>query len=334
MTPQSLGFETIARNERDELAEAGAQFVRRRHDQPFLLVLSFINPHDICYMAIRDHDANSHLGRRVPPPLDEALKRPEGVSEEKFFAELCPPLPDNFEPQAQEPEIIHTGLFRRGFKQHAREKWSQEQWRLHRWAYCRLTEKVDGQIGVVLKAVQDSGLDRNTVILFTSDHGDMDSAHRLEHKSMLYEEAARVPFLVSDPNCTSPGGVDHKHLVSAGLDLIPTMCDYAGIDRPAGLTGRSVRSLVQSRADSPWRQTLASESQFGRMLLSSRYKYVIYDSGKHREQLYDLENDPGEMRNCATDPAHATVLREHRQHLADHVDRTGDSMAREYIVRP
>jgi choline-sulfatase len=334
MTPQSLGFEMITGNSRDELAQAGSQFVRREHDRPFLLVLSFINPHDICYLAIRDHDPNSQLGRRVPPPLDEALKRPEGVSEETFFARVCPPLPENFEPQSDEPEVIRTGLFQRAFKRHAREQWSEQQWRLHRWAYCRLTEKVDGQVGVVLQALQESGLDQNTVIVFTSDHGDMDSSHRLEHKSMLYEEAARVPFLVSDPNCPSPGGADRQHLVSAGLDLLPTLCDYAGIDTPAGLTGRSVRALVQGRGAAPWRTTLASESQFGRMLLSAQFKYVLYDRGKNREQLYDLGKDPGEMKNFAADPAYAAVLREHRRHLAEHVDRTGDSMAREYLVRP
>ena len=66
---------------------------------------------------------------------------------------------------------------------------------MHRWAYCRLTERVDKQVQAVLDAVKESGQEENTLILFSSDHGDMDGAHRLEHKSLLYEESANIPFL-------------------------------------------------------------------------------------------------------------------------------------------
>jgi len=222
-------------------------------------------------------------------------------------------LPPNFEPQDQEPEAIRMLLEQRLFKKHARETWPDEKWRMHRWAYCRLTEMVDAQIGRVLDAIRESGLEEKTVIVFSSDHGDMDSAHRMEHKTALYEEAARVPLIVSYKGVTPAGLVNDTHLVSNGLDLIPTLCDYAAIEPPNGLTGESFRPLAEGKTPQSWRTHLFIESEFGYMLRSERYKYVLYDVGKNREQLIDLENDPGEMKNLATNPTYQDILREHRE---------------------
>ncbi|NQT40141.1 MAG: sulfatase-like hydrolase/transferase [Planctomycetes bacterium] len=329
MTPTSMGFEQITGDQRAGLAEAGAAFVAKKHERPFLLVLSFINPHDICYMALQDLDEQN---RGKLPPLAEALRLPTGVSREEFFAKHCPPLPENFEPQPEEPEIIETGLFQRRFKKRARDEWSPEQWRLHRWAYCRLTEMVDAKIGKVLDSVREAGLEETTLIVFTSDHGDMDSAHRLEHKTVLYEEATRVPLIFSYPGATKPGGVDTEHLVSAGIDLIPTMCDFAGIDPPEGLPGRSLRSLAQGQPVDVWREQLFVEGQFGRMLRTARFKYSIHESGQHREQLIDLDTDPGEMTNLAGDPQYRETLDEHRQRMSRQVKEIGDEIGAKYMV--
>ena len=119
---------------------------------------------------------------------------------------------------------------------------------MHRWAYYRLTEQVDRQMGQVLQALREAGLEEKTLVVLTSDHGDMDGSHRLEHKSMFFEEAARVPFIVSLRGVTKPGLVDNQHLVSSGLDLIPTLCDFAGLKPPAVPRGCSVRALAEGRA--------------------------------------------------------------------------------------
>jgi len=243
MSPESMGFDFICKDQRDALADECAAFLKRTRSKPFLLVASFINPHDICYMALRNMDLG---GTGKPEPLEVALRMPKGVSREEFFRKHCPPLPPNFEPQPQEPEIVETGLFKRTFKKKTRDNWSPEQWRAHRWAYCRLTEKVDAQVAIVLRALREAGMEDDTLVIFSSDHGDMDSAHRLEHKTMLYDEAARVPLIVSYPGRTKAGLVDREHLASSGLDLLPTMCDFAGIAPPAGLPGRSIRALTRA----------------------------------------------------------------------------------------
>ena len=138
--------------------------------------------------------------------------------------------------QSGDARAVRSGSWKL-IRQHTFQNWSVEQWRLHRWAYCRLTERVDREIGQVLQALREAGLEEKTLVVLTSDHGDMDGSHRLEHKSMFFEEAARVPFIVSLKGVTKPGLVDNQHLVSSGLDLIPTLCDFAGIKPPAGAAG-------------------------------------------------------------------------------------------------
>jgi len=313
VTADDLGFETLTTDEREGCADACAEFLRADRDEPFFLVASFINPHDICYMAIRDYRRAEpgYEGPRDPvaeATLDTALERPDGVDDRRFFADHAPPLPSNHEPQEEEPTAVRDLVDQRPFKRYAREEWSAERWREHRWAYCRLTETVDARIGRLLDVLEETGRRDETVVVFTSDHGDMDGAHRLEHKTVFYEEAVAVPFVVSDPDGPS-GSVDDR-LVSNGLDVLPTVCDYAGVDPPAHCEGRSVRPLVDER-DPDWRSFVRIESELGEAVVTDRYKYALYDDGANREQLYDRETDPGETRNhVADDGAVAEELRE------------------------
>jgi arylsulfatase A-like enzyme len=176
----------------------------------------------------------------------------------------------------------------------------------------------------VLAALRETGLDRDTVVIFASDHGDMDSAHGFEHKSLPYEESARVPFVVSWPGRTPAGRVDRTHLVGSTTDLFPTLCDYAGIQAPAGLPGRSVRPLVEGRARR-WRDGLVVECVDSRCLLTRRYKYTLWEGPGTREMLFDLDADRGEMKNLASSKALAPVLASHRKALRERIAQVGDA---------
>jgi arylsulfatase A-like enzyme len=335
MAPGNIGFKALTRDSRQELANVCSEFIKGPHEKPFALVASFINPHDICYMAINDHHRSE--GRSPVDNLDSRIC--EGLIEKprknlsEFVEAHCPPLPANFEVPELEPECITESYLKaRTFREYAREAWSDEMWRLHRWAYCRLTEMVDAKVGKVLAAVREAGIGDNTLIVFTSDHGDHDSAHRLEHKSMLYEESARVPFVLSLPGIIPAGVVDKTHLVSTGLDIFPTLCDYAGVAPREDLQGRSLRQLAEGKPVADWRDHLIAESQDGRMVRTRRFKYCVYGPGKHREQLVDLQNDPGEMKNLAYDESHKDVLQQHRTLLAGWVRQTGDTLGQAYVV--
>jgi len=333
---RNIGYRNLTSDSRQGLAQACVEFLKGPHTKPFLLFASFINPHDICYMGINAH--RQSLGEAVTDNLDS--KTCEGVLDRArqsgdlaaFVRDHCPPLPANYAVPDGEPLCITRKYVEvRPFRAYIRANWSADQWRLHRWAYCRLTEMVDAQIGMVLDALHEAGLAGNTLVVFTSDHGDLDSAHKLEHKSILYQEAVHIPFVMSFPGRIPRGAVDSTHFVSNGLDLLPTLCDYAGIEAPPGRPGRSLRPLAEGQAVEHWRDFVVSESEAGRMLRTDRFKYCAYDSGAHPEQLTDLRDDPGEMKNLAEVPAFQDVLNQHRQLLKDWVERTGDRIAATYI---
>lgn len=321
LAPEDFGFETISRDDRDGLAEDCAQFLARDHKEPFLLVASFINPHDICHMAIRDFAETPHERRLSQPgrielrELDAALQLPDRLTEEEFFRSVCPPLPENFEIPPDEAEAIRLMQARSPFKHKARQRYSERDWRMHRWAYARLTERVDGQIGSVLAALRDNRLADNTLVVFTSDHGDMDASHRMEHKTAFYEEAARVPLLIAGPGLAR-GAVDDRRLVSNGLDLLPTCRAVAGLEPAAELEGRSLLPLLDAAPAALWRDVLPVESEMGQMMIGQDVKYMRYYQGARREQLVDLAADPGEMRNAVADAAQRPRLGELRAAFA------------------
>lgn len=301
LTPTALGFNDICNDRRKTLADAAAKYIKQEHEKPYYMVVSLINPHDICFMALKkltfDNAANFNGNGRAVKNMTKAAQIPEGVSEEEFLEDLCPPLPPNYEPQKDEPKAISWLLTKRGFRMKARKNYTDNDWRLHRWTYCRLTELVDTRIQIILDALKESGQEEDTLVIFSSDHGDMDAAHRAEHKTMLYEEAANIPFMAMWKGHIQPGQVNDTSLVSTGLDLLPTVCDYAGIKGVADPRGRSLRPLFDGKKNG-WRSTLGVESQIGRMVVSEdKLKYIRYDAVGREEQLLDLNKDPFETRH-------------------------------------
>jgi len=321
---EPIGYDLLTRDERDSLAVACAEFLLKRgkNEKPFLLFTSFINPHDICYHAIRWATPESELAKRTPYELDEALQLPEGISEEEFFMKYCPPLPDNHQPMVGELSSVDSLLRHlRPFRGIVRNQWTEKDWRMHRWAYMRLTERVDAQIGIVMDALKKSGLSKNTVVIFTSDHGDHDASHKLEHKTILYEEAINIPFIISYPWMKNKGRVDNEHPVSNGLCLLPTLCDLAGIEPPSNLTGRSVLPIIQLEKFTEWPDHIFLESEFGFMIHTGRFKYNLDDIGEKREMLVDLQIDPGETLNLIDNPEYKATLDSLRAELIDHLTR-------------
>jgi len=155
-------------------------------------------------------------------------------------------------------------------------------------------------------------------------------------KFSLYEASIRVPFIVSclGDGLDVPKGVyDETHFVS-GVDLVPTVCDYAGIEPPKDVRGLSVRPLVEGR-DANWREFGFVESNYwGRSLIYDRYKYVAeyvpYGNEEDLqppgpdperiglEQIFDLQEDPGETKNLAFDDDKRELLMQCRQALLDY----------------
>ena len=288
---------------------AAAEFLQRKRDQPFLLFVSFLNPHNICEWARNEKLPDGDIG--PPPPPEE-----------------CPPAPANRVPQNGEPEAVDFA--RRAYvssPQFPVAGYDEAKWRQYRWAYYRMIELTDALLGRVLASLAASGHADDTLIVFTSDHGDCQGAHGWNQKQVLYEESLRVPFIVVPPRGRPASTSDR--LVHTGVDLVPTLLDYAGIAKPSALPGLSQRAPVEGGAGPDPRRFVVVSNHLvqglpilgvtmkpaGRGLIGPRYKYCVYDQGRNRESLVDLEQDPGELHNLAGDPAAAGILNRHRSML-------------------
>ena len=265
----------------------------RSGSDPFLMVASFLQPHDICQWT--------SMHKQAP----DKLPYPE-------IADELPPLPPNFKFDPQEPKSVANQ------RKSQRTDWSELQWRYYVWSYYRMVEEVDAEIGRVLQALEDSGQAENTVVVFTSDHGEGRGRHQMIVKNYLYEEALKVPLIVSAPGRIGEGVQDNEHLVS-GIDILPTVCDFVGVKIPSDITGSNLRPLLEGRSNGPWREYAMAEVKLttptpGYALRTPDYKYIVH-KGDPVEQLFDMRDDPGETKNLAGDSSSSGVLAEHRKLL-------------------
>lgn len=300
-TPGEYGFETgDSRVDDATLARRVVEFLRTRDARarrPLLLIVSWLNPHDI-YGVLT-----------MPPP---GARVPESTR-----------LPSNLvDDLAQKPSP------QRQFLQEDQGKpfvgASRDVWRRYRGFYNTLVESVDREIGTVLAAIERRGVPSITV--FSSDHGDLSGAHGLPYKGpAMYDELVRVPLVIRWPGRIRAGRSDA--LVSL-IDLLPTLCLLTGVPAPEGIDGLSLEAILEGRS------TKVREIVFGeyygkqawrvpiRMARSARWKYVRYLADG--EELYDLDADPGELRNLAGAPSAATDRAHLARELDDWISRTGD----------
>jgi arylsulfatase A-like enzyme len=160
----------------------------------------------------------------------------------------------------------------------------------------------------------------------------MDASHRLASKGLFYEQSVRVPLLMQYKGVIPPGQIDTRHLVATGLDILPTLCDYAGADVPETLLGRSLRAIAEGREVDDWRTFVVSENSLGRMIRSQRFKYCVYDSEGFRESLVDMVDDPGELINLARMPEFRDALLAHQRLLQQWIKVSNDREAEAFAL--
>jgi arylsulfatase A-like enzyme len=201
-------------------------------------------------------------------------------------------------------------------------------------AYMGLITQIDDQMGVLMEFLQQRGLADNTLIVFTSDHGDYLGDHWMGEKDLFHDVSAKVPLIVVDPSQAADGtrGTVCDALVEA-IDLTPTFIDWFGGTPPGHiLEGRSLMGWLRGAPPADWRKTVFSEYDYGMqevrlklgqpieqcrlfMVFDGRWKYV-HASG-FRPMLYDLAADPQELTDRGDDPACADVIACLREALFD-----------------
>ncbi|MEC8482807.1 MAG: sulfatase-like hydrolase/transferase, partial [Pseudomonadota bacterium] len=207
---------------------------------------------------------------------------------------------------------------------------TEEDIRNARHAYYGACSYVDDQIGKLLKALKESGLEDDTIIVFSGDHGDMLGERNLWYKMSYFEGSARVPMIVHAPKRFQPKRV--KASVST-MDLLPTFVDWAtdgqGMEYAMPIDGRSLVPHVtgQEGGHDEVIGEYCGEGTLAPLFMIRRDAYKYVHCAIDPDQLYDLERDPLELNNLANDPAHATRLAEFRKEAAERWDSDAISQA-------
>jgi arylsulfatase A-like enzyme len=206
-------------------------------------------------------------------------------------------------------------------------------------AYYASISFMDAQVGRVVAALDRLGLAEKTLIVFTSDHGYHMGEHGLWQKQSLFEGSARVPLLIVAPGTAKPGTVVDEPV--GQIDLFPTLAELAGIEAPGNLQGQSLVPLLKdpTAKGRGWAITqvvrggvgnpkgsaakgAGGRRFFGYSLRTERWRYTEWDEGAQGAELYDHENDPGELANLAAKPEHAATVAELSRQLREAVKGT------------
>ncbi len=267
----------------DRVTKSTARWIAKSKDKsPWLMFYSPLNPHDICF---------SFLDKAYPVDRDSPISLPPNFSIEKS-------------PDIKTASEFDEFLFMKKYMPETEEEWLN-----YLRFYYFLIESVDHNFGLVLDALEESGQWDNTVVVFTSDHGEMGSSHGLHTKGpTMYEENMNVPLWISDPRRMS--GFRRCNSMVSNLDILPTMCAIAGIRRPEPLQGHDLNSVIEG-AEGVERGQLFAEGSLRtqvawRGVRTREWKYWHYTNGE--EVLFNIKNDPLEMNNLASDPEADDVL--------------------------
>ncbi len=261
---------------------------------------------------IRWDPSEPHLPNVVPEPFF-SMYPPETIAP-------WPSFPDAFEgkPYIQAQQLRTWGL----------ERWTWSDWAPVVSRYLGEISLLDAQVGRLLGALERLGLTDDTLVIYTSDHGDMCGGHGMIDKHfIMYDDVVRIPLILRWPGRIPAGRVCDAFVCHA-LDLASTFCDVAGVSAPETFRGKSLVPLFEGAADLGRQDIFATYhgNQFGlftqRMVRDRRWKYVWNATAE--DELYDLESDPGELRNLACDPGAKPELERLRGRLVAWMEETGD----------
>ncbi len=293
--PTSYGFDDyFSEDRRRPMADKLAKFIKtaKPTDKPFLAVASFINPHDIC--AEVSFKEEGHLKpdtmawQKKSVEINNIIraihKKISTYTTEEFLGSVAPPLPANLECM----EGSELG----------RQKWEDEYWRQYRYTYKELVKLVDGHIGVVLDALDaNPQIKKNTIVVFTSDHGDMQGSHRATTKQRPFNECQQVPLIFAGAGI--PKGKVNTTVAVSGVDIIPTICELAGVAATGDYVGESLAKVITGKSKSIDREYLFGEASSFLSVVHGDYKYTYLDryKGKSKDILVNLKADPRETTN-------------------------------------
>lgn len=272
-----------------EITDAAVTFLKTRdRSRPFFAYLAFANPHD----------------PRVVIP--EYRRR---------YDEAKMPLPANYLPL----HPFDNGALTIRDEKLAAWPRSEGDIRKHLTDYYGVITYLDGQIGRILQALDESGQGANTIVIFSSDHGLAIGSHGLMGKQNIYEDGMKVPLIIAGPGLRRGTSAAFVYL----YDLFPTICDLVGIRRPPSIDGQSFGPVIEGKSETAREAVLLAFMESQRAIREADWKLIRYPQ-VNITQLFDLRNDPHEIHNLCD--LHPEKARELSKKLMDMQRLYGDTL--------
>lgn len=253
-----------------------------QEDKPFFLYLALTAPHD----------------PRTAPTEYAEMYNPEDIS-----------VPENFLPQFP---FDNGASHIRGEKLAPMPR-TEEVIQEHIADYYAMITELDDQLGRVQKTLKEKGIDDNTIIIYTADHGLALGQHGLMAKQSMFEHSLHIPFIMNGPGIPQGGTIEKLTLQ---YDIYPTVCDMVGVTPPDTVEGESLVPLLTDPSHEIRETVFAVYNDVQRMVRDERWKLIRYyksesnRGGTDRIQLFDLKNDPWEIHDLSTDPAQKKRIKE------------------------
>lgn len=255
-------------------AEKASELIRIHKDEPFFLAVGFVRPH-VPFVAPAEYFS--------PFPY-EGIKLPKQV--------------ENDWDDIPERGINYVTSVNADMNSVQKQKAIA--------AYYASVSYMDAQVGKVLKTLKEEGLEDNTIVIFTSDHGFHLDEHEFWMKVSLHEESVQVPMMIKVPGKKPTVTNSFAEL----LDLYPTLAELAGLDYPKGIQGKNLAPILENPRKKV-REFAFSVTQGGKSFLvrTDKWAYIQYDedAGSGME-LYDMKKDPNQFTNLAMNPAFENVV--------------------------
>lgn len=262
----------------------------RPRERPFFMYLAFANPHDprVVNREYRDR----YDERSIPLPLNFRPLHPFNNGDLLVRDEQLAPWP-------RTPEVV----------------------RAHLTDYYGVITYLDMQIGRILQALKDRGGYDDTIIVFSSDQGLAMGSHGLFGKQNIYEDGMKVPLIVAGPGIAGGRSDAFAYL----LDLLPTVCDLAGVQAPSGVDGKSLAPILRGSSQGVRDAVFLAYRDVQRSIHVGDWKLIRYPQ-INRSQLFNLKDDPAETRDLAADREHAGKLDELMKRLGAEQARHDDTL--------
>lgn len=296
------------------LGERAAQFIKENREQPFVLFIGFLEPHPPHTGPFNDMYDPGAL------PVGAAfMRRP-----------------------ANDAPLLHRVMsaYYMESEEYGYDLRTEEGWRAIRARYWGNISLVDRAVGRILGALSEEGLENDTIVVFTSEHGEMLGDHGILGKTVLYEEAVKVPMLIRAP------ALGRRHRMIPGrfshIDLLPTLLDLMAIPMPGKLQGESRVSAPRGDASLgsdvfiEWNRSdghpMPGEAEVNRAMISPWRTVITGDgwklnlSANDQCQLYDLKSDPAELVNLYDEPRYRARALDLGSRIHEWQERTDDDI--------